>query len=741
MTRSLTLSKAAKTSAVLMLLMLITAACGPASPEADGVTPSATPTPVREDEAEGDPNAQLYRMYIDSADGELELREFVGNIQIADLEAIFGDLDGLPEDENGNTNAETWTDQGAYFVNITPDEAGVNLVARMNDGTLSSIIDLNGDNAADIVDFQLADNRRITIVTELAGLEAFEHWLNGRNPLCQTELAQQLGLPDFGCDDPAEGGGGGGGGAGYGGGIVDPFDIICAGYPTGNQAGIMNAVRPQADMTQAYSYRTYYQSGAERYQLTNTWEYRGELTTRNIIYDYGEDGLLTQVTWEYMHSNGEGSREIQTVDREGNVTSINRTEITGEMDENGMYDRSSTSPPAPPPPHDSDAERSEYEEYMNDGEVVPAIENTGATQGDPGPDGENPNVASFCANRGEHSSGAEQAAGTNPAAFGVSCNDLVGAPSSGDCTIIEWAGGNDFSSILDVPSADDGCGEFQTASESGDCEPTNAIERLRGKVGEIWSLNLPTVVLCPPILCNPAFAQGAQIEEISESGVEEPQLATETPAASGEDTDSATDTPSALSELVVILTSNARCRKGPETAYADHDFFSEGDESIVTGRNADASWLYIAALKNLGSCWIGRGVLDFEANDALLMTLPEIQPPPLPTETPPPSNNNGGGGGNSNSGGQAPAAPGSASWDGQVCTGSNYAVSMSWKDLADNENGYRILRNGAQITLLPANSTSYTDHPPYGGPYTYKIEAYNGAGSNSASVQDPGCIP
>jgi hypothetical protein len=192
-----------------------------------------------------------------------------------------------------------------------------------------------------------------------------------------------------------------------------------------------------------------------------------------------------------------------------------------------------------------------------------------------------------------------------------------------------------------------------------------------------------------------------------------------------------TPTPEAPGEIIVILNGNARCRKGPGTAYEDHDFFSLGNQTVATGRNSDASWLVVNALNNGGTCWVGRGVLDIEASDAFVLALPEVIPPPPPTATPTPTAPQG----------TAPAAPQQASWDGQVCTQNAYTVTISWVDAANNETGYRILRNGAEIALLPANSNKYIDNPPYGGPYTYTIRAYNDFGTAQAQVQDAGCLP
>jgi hypothetical protein len=200
-----------------------------------------------------------------------------------------------------------------------------------------------------------------------------------------------------------------------------------------------------------------------------------------------------------------------------------------------------------------------------------------------------------------------------------------------------------------------------------------------------------------------------------------------------------TPTPDSINEIIVILTGNARCRKGPGTGYEDHDFFSAGDQTTASGRNNDASWLVVNALNNGGTCWVGRAVLETSASDEILLSLPEVIPPPLPTltftptpgsqgVTPPPQ------------GGSAPAAPSQASWDGQICNAQTYTVDISWIDTANNEDGYRILRNGTEIAQLPAGSIKYADSPPYGGPYTYTIVAYNQYGTAQAQVQDPGCI-
>jgi hypothetical protein len=65
---------------------------------------------------------------------------------------------------------------------------------------------------------------------------------------------------------------------------------------------------------------------------------------------------------------------------------------------------------------------------------------------------------------------------------------------------------------------------------------------------------------------------------------------------------------------------------------------------------------------------------------------------------------------------------------------------LGWGDAADNEDGYRVYRNGGLLASLGPGATSYTDNPPQGGPYTYRVEAFNGAGEAGANTNDPGCL-
>lgn len=89
----------------------------------------------------------------------------------------------------------------------------------------------------------------------------------------------------------------------------------------------------------------------------------------------------------------------------------------------------------------------------------------------------------------------------------------------------------------------------------------------------------------------------------------------------------------------------------------------------------------------------------------------------------------------------APEAPAQLNIANQACTSQSYKVTLSWIDVADNEDGYHVYRDGALIATPGFNAKGFTDNPPYGGPYTYGVEAFNSAGASPRpTVQEPGCI-
>jgi hypothetical protein len=89
----------------------------------------------------------------------------------------------------------------------------------------------------------------------------------------------------------------------------------------------------------------------------------------------------------------------------------------------------------------------------------------------------------------------------------------------------------------------------------------------------------------------------------------------------------------------------------------------------------------------------------------------------------------------------APTRPGALRYT-YDCTSGVLSVSLSWNDKADNEEGYRVYRDGALIADLSAGTTSYKDTAPIiSGNYTYVVTAFNAAGGSPAQVtaDTPNC--
>lgn len=99
---------------------------------------------------------------------------------------------------------------------------------------------------------------------------------------------------------------------------------------------------------------------------------------------------------------------------------------------------------------------------------------------------------------------------------------------------------------------------------------------------------------------------------------------------------------------------------------------------------------------------------------------------PEPTDTPEP---------------RPPAAPEGLDVLRWVCNSDEHTVAIGWKDVAEDEDGYRVYRDDKLIETLKAETESFTDKPPYTRSHTYGVEAFNEAGSSKRpTIEVDGCI-
>lgn len=90
--------------------------------------------------------------------------------------------------------------------------------------------------------------------------------------------------------------------------------------------------------------------------------------------------------------------------------------------------------------------------------------------------------------------------------------------------------------------------------------------------------------------------------------------------------------------------------------------------------------------------------------------------------------------GSPNSSNASLAAPGDLRYE-YDCSGGVTRISLKWQDKADNEQGYRVYRDGDKVADLPAGTTAYDDIAPAPGSYAYSVAAYNTGGESPTKVQ------
>jgi hypothetical protein len=163
----------------------------------------------------------------------------------------------------------------------------------------------------------------------------------------------------------------------------------------------------------------------------------------------------------------------------------------------------------------------------------------------------------------------------------------------------------------------------------------------------------------------------------------------------------------------VIPSINAYCRKGPGSDYYEITYLQQGTAYNVIGRNSLNTWWLVQAPANV-TCWMGdpgatqQGPVD-QASIALIQPLP--------------------------------ATP-AKFVDSYLCNTTLHTlrVAFNWSAVA-NVTGYRIYRNGTQITDTGSTATSYSDtSAPTGVNLVYGLEAHNDYGvaaRNTVSV--PSC--
>jgi len=184
----------------------------------------------------------------------------------------------------------------------------------------------------------------------------------------------------------------------------------------------------------------------------------------------------------------------------------------------------------------------------------------------------------------------------------------------------------------------------------------------------------------------------------------------------------ATITPT-FSTPMLTVKEQTNCRKGPGEAYEIVFTYLPKKQLIILGRYDPGNfWLVKSDESPGGQCWLWGEYVEVTGS---YWVVSSVTPPPTSTKAP-------------------PNAPAFQKWD-YFCTyngvNSDLNVTLLWTDRADNETGYRVIRNGEQLVELPANSSSYADVIALdtGKSVTYRIDVYNATGTSSTSTISLNC--
>ncbi|HKJ38037.1 MAG TPA: SH3 domain-containing protein [Anaerolineales bacterium] len=162
---------------------------------------------------------------------------------------------------------------------------------------------------------------------------------------------------------------------------------------------------------------------------------------------------------------------------------------------------------------------------------------------------------------------------------------------------------------------------------------------------------------------------------------------------------------------ILSVLEQTNCREGPGQDYEVVFTYLPKKKLEILGRyDPNNYWLVKSSDSLSGECWLWGEYVEVTGS---YWAVSSVTPPP--TKTPAP-----------------PAAPSIQKWDFfcNSVTG-EMNTTIQWTDNANNEIGYRVIRDNTIISELPANSSTYTETIllSSGESVTYFIEVHNVTGS------------
>jgi hypothetical protein len=193
-------------------------------------------------------------------------------------------------------------------------------------------------------------------------------------------------------------------------------------------------------------------------------------------------------------------------------------------------------------------------------------------------------------------------------------------------------------------------------------------------------------------------------------------LATQTSAVTTIATTPVVSTPT-FTQPMASVGDVVNCRKGPGTSYERVTQILPAEPVKIIGFFSPNYW--VVSTKD-GDCWLSG---EFATPSGSFAAVPTVTAPPT------------------QQGGIPETATFSKNGWTFYCYSGKADITLSWNDKADNESGYRIVRNGDEVADLPANSTYFAETIDLlsGQSVAYQIRAYNQVGNADSSTANITC--
>jgi len=193
-------------------------------------------------------------------------------------------------------------------------------------------------------------------------------------------------------------------------------------------------------------------------------------------------------------------------------------------------------------------------------------------------------------------------------------------------------------------------------------------------------------------------------------------LASPTPANTQPTETQAISTPT-FSQPMASVGEVTNCRKGPATSYERVTQIMPLESVKIIGFFPPNYW--VVTTKD-GDCWLSG---EFATPSGSFAAVPTVAAPATPQ------------------GGAPDVATFSKNGWTFYCYSGQADISLNWNDNANNESGYRILRNAEVVAELPVDATYFAETISLlsGQNVGYQVQAYNQAGETNSSTASITC--